>query len=105
LAFKEAGASRLDKYSIPRYLLLVNSMFASVPLGSSSLEVETLRTIKFTYWKDDDFYIGYLNDYPDYRSQGMSKDELIENLRDLLQDLESDEIPFVRKTEELVVAL
>lgn len=64
-----------------------------------------MRTIRFTYWKDDDFYIGYLNDYPDYRSQGMSKEELMENLRDLLQDLESDGIPFVKKTEELVVAL
>lgn len=63
-----------------------------------------MRSIKITYWKNDDFYIGYLNDYPDYRSQGESKEELFENLKDLLQDIESDQIPYIRKVEEMVVA-
>jgi predicted RNase H-like HicB family nuclease len=47
--------------------------------------------------------LGYLNDYPDYQTQGMSKEELVANLKDLLVDLESGEIPYVRKVEELVV--
>jgi hypothetical protein len=34
----------------------------------------------------------------------MSKEELIGNLKDLLADLESGEVPYVRKVEELVVA-
>jgi hypothetical protein len=33
----------------------------------------------------------------------MSREELAENLRSLLVDLESDEIPYVRKVEELMV--
>ena len=63
-----------------------------------------MRSIKFTFWQDGDFFLGYLNDYPDYSTQGYSKDELLENLRVLLADLESGEIPFVRKVEEMAVA-
>jgi predicted RNase H-like HicB family nuclease len=63
-----------------------------------------MRTIKFTSWQDGAFFIGYLNDYPDYRTQGMSKEELIENLKDLLNDVESEQVPYIRKVEELLVA-
>jgi predicted RNase H-like HicB family nuclease len=63
-----------------------------------------MRTMKITYWKDDDYHIGYWNDYPDYRTQGRSKEELLENLRDLLRDIESDQVPYIRKVEETVVA-
>jgi len=63
-----------------------------------------MKTIKFTYWNDGDYYLGFLNDYPDYQTQGMSKEELVSNLKDLLADLESGEVPHVRKVEELVVA-
>jgi predicted RNase H-like HicB family nuclease len=62
------------------------------------------KTMKFTYWKDGEFFLGYLNDYPDYETQGMTKEELIENLRALLEDVESGEIPYLRKVEEMVVA-
>jgi len=63
-----------------------------------------MKTTRFTYWQDGDYYLGFLNDYPDYRTQGLSKEELVKNLRDLLVDLESGEIPYVRKVEELVLA-
>jgi predicted RNase H-like HicB family nuclease len=62
-----------------------------------------MKTTKFTYWQDGDYFLGFLNDYPDYQTQGMSKEELVSNLRDLLADLESGEVPYVRKVEELVV--
>lgn len=63
-----------------------------------------MRTMKYTYWKDGNYYIGYLNDYPDYNTQALSKEELIDNLKELLKDIESDEIPYIRKVEELVLA-
>lgn len=63
-----------------------------------------MRSIKFTFWQDGDDFIGFLNEYPDYRTQGMSKDELVENLKDLLADLESGEVSYVHKVEELRVA-
>ena len=62
-----------------------------------------MKRLKFTYWQDGEFYIGFLNDYPDYATQGMTKEELINNLKDLLKDIESGEIPYIRKVEELVV--
>lgn len=63
-----------------------------------------MRTLKFTYWRDGEYFLGYLNDYPDYETQGFGKEELEGNLRSLLGDIESGEIPFVRKVEDLVVA-
>lgn len=63
-----------------------------------------MRAIKFTSWQDDGLYIGFLNEYPDYRTQGATKEELTENLKDLLIDLESGQVPYVHKVEELLVA-
>lgn len=63
-----------------------------------------MKKVKFTFWQDGEFFIGYLNEYPDYETQGYSKEELVENLKDLLKDLESGEIPFVKKVEEMVIA-
>ncbi len=63
-----------------------------------------MRAVKYTSWQDGDFYLGYLNDYPDYLTQGMSKDELVENLKDLLADMESGEVPYIHKVEEVLVA-
>ena len=63
-----------------------------------------MRAIKYTSWQEDDFFIGFLNDYPDYLTQGTNKEELAENLKSLLIDIESGEVPYIRKVEELMVA-
>ncbi len=63
-----------------------------------------MKTLKFTYWKDGSYYLGFLNDYPDYETQGESKEELVRNLKDLLGDIESGQVPYIRKVEELLVA-
>jgi predicted RNase H-like HicB family nuclease len=63
-----------------------------------------MRAIKFTSWQDGPFFVGFLNEFPDYQTQGMTKEELIENLKDLLNDIESAQIPYIRKVEELLVA-
>ena len=63
-----------------------------------------MRTLKYTFWQDGEFFLGYLNDYPDYQTQAYSKEELIDNLKDLLTDLESGDIPSVKKVEEMSVA-
>jgi predicted RNase H-like HicB family nuclease len=62
-----------------------------------------MRAVKYTSWQDDGFFIGFLNEYPDYQTQGMTKEELTENLKDLLIDLESGDVPYIRKVEELLV--
>ena len=63
-----------------------------------------MKKISFTYWKDGKFYIGFLNQYPDYQTQATTKSELTENLKDLLKGFESRKVPFMRKVEELLVA-
>jgi predicted RNase H-like HicB family nuclease len=63
-----------------------------------------MRTLEYTYWQDGEFFLGHLNEYPDYETQAYSKDELLENLKDLLADLESGTVPYVRHVEELVIA-
>ena len=63
-----------------------------------------MRTVQYTFWQDGEFFIGHLNEYPDYQTQAHSKEELQDNLRDLLADVESGEVPFIRKIEEMAVA-
>ena len=63
-----------------------------------------MKRISFTYWRDGKFYIGFLNQYPDYQTQATTKSELTENLKDLLIDIESRDVPNIRKVEELLVA-
>ena len=31
-----------------------------------------MQTVKFVRWQDKEAWIGYLQDYPDYRTQGYS---------------------------------
>lgn len=58
---------------------------------------------KFKYWEDEGMWIGYLEEYPDYMTQGNTLEELKENLRDIYKDLTSGEIPCVHKVAELEV--
>ena len=37
-------------------------------------------------WQDGDFYIGFINEYPDYLTQGTTKEELTDNLKDILSN-------------------
>jgi len=60
--------------------------------------------IGFQYWKDEDFWIGYLDEWPDYLTQGTSLEDLKEHLKDLFQDLSSGKIPRVRRHAELELA-
>ena len=58
---------------------------------------------RFIYWQDDDMWLGYLNEFPDYVTQGESLEELQENLKDLYEELTSGRIPGVRRAAELEV--
>jgi predicted RNase H-like HicB family nuclease len=59
---------------------------------------------KYIFWKDGEFWLGYLEEYPDYHTQGNSLEELQENLKDLYIDLSSEKIPNIRKKGELEIA-
>ncbi|MGC1310332.1 MAG: hypothetical protein WA885_24140 [Phormidesmis sp.] len=59
---------------------------------------------KYTYWKEDDTWLGYFEEYPDYLTQGETEAELQENLLDIYKDLTSGAIAPVRKVAELEVS-
>ena len=48
-------------------------------------------------------WLGYLEEFPDYMTQGESLAELEDNLRDLYRDLTSGEIPGIRRVAELSI--
>ena len=62
-----------------------------------------MKSIRYVQWQDGEMWLGYLEDYPDYMTQGEIIAELEENLRDIYNDLTSGAIPFVRKIAELQV--
>jgi hypothetical protein len=63
-----------------------------------------METTRFVHWHEEDAWVGYLQDYPDYWTQGESLDDLKEHLRDLYRDIMSGEIPGIRKVEELTIS-
>jgi len=67
-------------------------------------EEDEMETTKFIHWQDGNMWLGYLEEYPDYITQGVTFEELKENLKDLYKDLTSGAIPCVRKVAELEVA-
>ena len=60
-----------------------------------------MDTKKYVYWQDENMWLGYLVEYPDYMTQGETLEELQENLKDLYKDLTNGMIPCTRKVAEL----
>jgi hypothetical protein len=63
-----------------------------------------MKTNGFTYWQDGEQWIGYLDEFPDYLTQGRSLEDLKDHLLDLYRDLTSGVIPNVRRHAELEIA-
>ncbi len=61
-----------------------------------------MQTVKYVHWQVGTAWLGYLEDYPDYWTQGESLGDLLEHLRDLFNDLSGGQIPGARKVGELV---
>ena len=49
-------------------------------------------------------WLGYLEEFPDYMTQGKTVKELQQNLKDVYDDLTSGKIPGVRRVAELQIA-
>ena len=63
-----------------------------------------METKRFIYYEEDGMLVGWLEEYPDYRTQGETMEELQANLLDLYHDLTSGGIPCVHKVGELSIA-
>ena len=62
-----------------------------------------MKKMKYVYYQEGDAWVGWLEAYPDYKSQGMSQAELEECLRDIYKEINSGSIPCVHKIGELSV--
>ena len=59
---------------------------------------------KYTYWEDEDMWLGYFDEFPDYWTQSETEEELKENLIDLYKELSSGTIHSVRRVAEIEVS-
>lgn len=58
---------------------------------------------KYVFWKDEELWLGYLEEFPDYWTQGETEEELKENLVDIYRELNSGTIPNVLRVAELEI--
>ena len=61
--------------------------------------------LEYTYWQDDEFYVGFLNDYPEDSTQGLSLTELEEALIEVyeIRQEEKKHLAEIRKTGKLCI--
>ncbi len=61
--------------------------------------------ISIIYKEEDGWYIGHVQEYPDYESQGKTLDELKKNLIEIYNDIKKGLVPDVKpsKVLELVI--
>jgi predicted RNase H-like HicB family nuclease len=46
-----------------------------------------MKKVRYVYWQDEDMWLGYLEEFPDYMTQGRTRKELKENLKDIYEYL------------------
>ncbi len=65
---------------------------------------ETATGQKFVYYQEEEMFVGWLEEFPDYKTQGETIEELMDNLLDIYKDLTSGQIPCIHRIGELKVA-
>jgi predicted RNase H-like HicB family nuclease len=58
-----------------------------------------MNSLGFVYWQDGLSWVGFLEDYPEYVTQGESLDDLQDHLRELFADLSGEPVPTARTIE------
>ncbi|MCZ2100785.1 MAG: hypothetical protein LC107_04520 [Chitinophagales bacterium] len=62
-------------------------------------------TVNFTYWVEaDGKFLGYLNDFADYWTQGNDLQDLKEHLIDLCKLFTEEKIVGIRKVDQLIIS-
>jgi len=70
---------------------------------SSSGVIKAMVIKKYIFYQEEGMFIGWLEEYPDYRTQGETLDELKENLLEIYRWLTNGTIPQVHQVGELAV--
>jgi predicted RNase H-like HicB family nuclease len=63
-----------------------------------------MKTVRYVYWQENEMWLGYLEEFPDYRTEGHSLEELQENLKDIFQEIASGTIPHIKHVGDLQIA-
>ena len=63
-----------------------------------------MKRTGYVYWQDGEMWLGYLEELPDYVTQGDSLADLEAHLRDIYEDVTGGKIPQARRRAELAVA-
>ena len=63
-----------------------------------------MNELNCKYWKDGKFWVGYLELYPDYWTQGETEEELEKNLREIYDELTGGMLPSPIKRGTLHIA-
>ena len=63
-----------------------------------------MKNTGYVYWQDGEMWLGYLEEMPDYVTQGESLADLEAHLRDIYEDVTRGRIPHARRRAELAVA-
>jgi predicted RNase H-like HicB family nuclease len=58
---------------------------------------------KYVYWQDENLWLGYLEDYPDYWTQAETPEELQANLIDLYNEVKHETVRRDRRVAELEI--
>jgi predicted RNase H-like HicB family nuclease len=56
-----------------------------------------MQPVNIVHWEEEGAWLGYLQECPDYWTQGETLEDLEEHLRDLYQDITSGQIPEIRE--------
>jgi hypothetical protein len=61
--------------------------------------------LQYTYWQDGEFFVGFLNDYPDDSTQGVSLPDLEEALVEIyeVKQEEKERLATIRKTGKIKI--
>ena len=66
--------------------------------------MQAIAKTKYKYWQEDKHWLGFLEEFPDYMTQGESLEELKENLADLYKELSGGKISSIRRVDELDIS-
>ena len=62
-----------------------------------------MKKITVIYWKEDNFWLGKIEEHPEIMTQGHTKEELLENIRDAYRMMIYEDVPEDHEVREMVV--
>jgi predicted RNase H-like HicB family nuclease len=77
---------------------------AETALSPARRGTTIMQTVRYIYWEQDGGWLGYLEEYPDYWTQGETLDDLMDHLKDLFHDLSGNLIPGARRVGKLIIS-